>query len=219
MPITFTRTPHGDGPAFMPDWRNADTYSYTDGIGYKAWAWEFLRRNADYRDDWSECQGDMAKAARRAAKFGLITALDPNAPACREDGVFLWWSKKLVADHVVALNRGWIAETLAAMPLKIECLTFDVSKPVDQQLKAARALLRKLKRARKSGAMKADTKAHKKLWKDYLRALDARNAGEPLKEIACVLFGHPAKVNKAADLIRQAKRLRDGGYRKIIALD
>lgn len=35
-------------------WRNESDYSFTEGLAPKWWAWEFLRRNADYRRDWHE---------------------------------------------------------------------------------------------------------------------------------------------------------------------
>ncbi|MEO6194428.1 MAG: DUF6499 domain-containing protein [Thermoanaerobaculia bacterium] len=35
----------------MPDWRNANDYRFPDLPDY-LWAWEFLRRNPEYRKDW-----------------------------------------------------------------------------------------------------------------------------------------------------------------------
>lgn len=36
----------------MPDWRNPDDYTYTAALSAGHWAWEFLRRNTEYRHDW-----------------------------------------------------------------------------------------------------------------------------------------------------------------------
>ena len=34
------------------DWREIDDYNYTKNLGREGWAWEFLRRNPDYIDDY-----------------------------------------------------------------------------------------------------------------------------------------------------------------------
>jgi hypothetical protein len=36
-----------------PDWRRRETYEYTRGLPRRGWAWEFLRRNPDYRREWA----------------------------------------------------------------------------------------------------------------------------------------------------------------------
>ena len=38
--------------ARTPDWRSAEAYAFTALLTREQWAWEFLRRNADYRADW-----------------------------------------------------------------------------------------------------------------------------------------------------------------------
>lgn len=35
-----------------PDWRDASEYAFTSELGGAQWAWEFLRRNVDYRREW-----------------------------------------------------------------------------------------------------------------------------------------------------------------------
>ena len=36
----------------LPDWRQAHNYSYTKSLNVEQWAWEFLRRNKGYQQDW-----------------------------------------------------------------------------------------------------------------------------------------------------------------------
>ena len=36
----------------MPDWQNATLYDFTLSLKTEEWAWQFLRRNPDYRADW-----------------------------------------------------------------------------------------------------------------------------------------------------------------------
>ncbi len=38
----------------MPDWRNPHDYAFTRHLTAAQWAWEFLRRNPDYRREWAE---------------------------------------------------------------------------------------------------------------------------------------------------------------------
>ncbi|MCU0833940.1 MAG: DUF6499 domain-containing protein [Gammaproteobacteria bacterium] len=37
----------------MRDWRDPDAYAFTGGLTAAQWAWEFLRRNPDYRREWA----------------------------------------------------------------------------------------------------------------------------------------------------------------------
>jgi hypothetical protein len=36
-----------------PDWRNPVAYRFTADLNQGQWAWEFLRRNGDYQQDWN----------------------------------------------------------------------------------------------------------------------------------------------------------------------
>ena len=36
------------------DWRNKAVYDYTNDLDLNGWAWEFLRRNPEYRKDWKK---------------------------------------------------------------------------------------------------------------------------------------------------------------------
>ncbi|MEN8760824.1 MAG: DUF6499 domain-containing protein [Thiogranum sp.] len=37
---------------YLPDWRQPQNYSYTASLCVEQWAWEFLRRNKAYQQDW-----------------------------------------------------------------------------------------------------------------------------------------------------------------------
>jgi len=54
------------------DWRNPDDYSFTQDLSPELWAWQFLRRNPDYRKDydwfirtWRELEADYGVAPNR----------------------------------------------------------------------------------------------------------------------------------------------------------
>lgn len=42
------------------DWRRDATYDYTDALPRRAWAWEFLRRERDFQQAWSETSDTVA---------------------------------------------------------------------------------------------------------------------------------------------------------------
>lgn len=56
----------------MPHWKKAEDYSFTKSLSREQWAWEFLRRNNDYRREWREfhetwlaLEADYGKAPNR----------------------------------------------------------------------------------------------------------------------------------------------------------
>ena len=58
--------------ATPPDWRHPNDYSYTAALSAERWAWEFLRRNPEYRHDWQafitrwcSLEADYGKAPNR----------------------------------------------------------------------------------------------------------------------------------------------------------
>ncbi|MGB8414974.1 transcriptional regulator domain-containing protein [Paraburkholderia sp.] len=48
-----------------PNWRNADDYPRADDTSPREWAWEFLRRNLDYIDDWKAFKSSIGEYADR----------------------------------------------------------------------------------------------------------------------------------------------------------
>ena len=53
----------------MPDWRDTSGYHYLAALDSASWAWEFLRRNSDYRVDFTRCRRALAKGAADTAKL------------------------------------------------------------------------------------------------------------------------------------------------------
>ncbi|WP_350090726.1 DUF6499 domain-containing protein [Thalassobaculum sp.] len=54
-----------------PCWSDPESYGHTVSLPRRAWAWEFLRRNPDFRRDWA----DPAGAATEAAVSERMTVL------------------------------------------------------------------------------------------------------------------------------------------------
>ena len=55
----------------MPDWSKAQAYAYTDALSAREWAWEFLRRNPEFR---TACQ-----------RSSLVMALENEAATSLAD--------------------------------------------------------------------------------------------------------------------------------------
>jgi hypothetical protein len=96
----------------MPDWRNPQDYDFTQTLTAEQWAWEFLRRNPRYREEWQRfitlwraLEATYGKPAQRN-----VTAwkLDPRAwvPAesCRESDCVIDGDKVLIE---CALGASW----------------------------------------------------------------------------------------------------------------
>lgn len=52
----------------LPDWQNRDDYAFMIGVKPEVWAWEFLRRKKEYRDDWDYFAPLVKKAKAMAGK-------------------------------------------------------------------------------------------------------------------------------------------------------
>jgi len=91
-------------------------------------------------------------------------------------------------------------------------VVFDPTWPIDQQLKRAKYVLEtcQSERGKKLGSLRL----HKSLFANYLRILDAKDAGATEAEIAGVLFPRlgDSGVKRVKNHYRAAKYLRDGGY-------
>jgi hypothetical protein len=55
------------------DWRHGESYRYTSGLPRRGWAWEFLRRNPDYRRDAAALSTAVSMEARDAG-LTVLTA-------------------------------------------------------------------------------------------------------------------------------------------------
>lgn len=64
----------------QPDWQNASTYEYTETLNLEGWAWEFLRRNPEYKAEWAEY---LKKKTKLEKIYGKIAS---------------WKTKKLEAE-------------------------------------------------------------------------------------------------------------------------
>jgi hypothetical protein len=84
----------------MPDWRIADQYRALLAMDRRAFAWEWLRRNARYRQAWrASVDTHHHDRCSLAPKFGLVELEDPTLPSARARPV---WRADIDTGVVVA---------------------------------------------------------------------------------------------------------------------
>lgn len=69
-----------------PDWRNAQSYRPLRRCDRAGWAWEFLRRNADYRATWRDAK--HAVAAHTTSPHVTVLTMPTDPEALAEWGIF-----------------------------------------------------------------------------------------------------------------------------------
>jgi len=153
----------------VPDWRHRKGYPDSKKISPWQWAWEFRRRNPDYRLSWME--------GSRAAPF------DPTKPINPEFELGL-------ARVVVGPEPVRIAENEAAIVIKLDN-SFD-----EQLAVACRVLTAQFPALRRRSPAVAKFRSRPNEYIRYLRALDGRMDGADTKEIARHLKCTPKEVRR-----------------------
>lgn len=87
-----------------PDWRSSSAAQTLNQLDRAGFAWEFLRRNPDYRKDYRRIVEDAEGAARAAAacgeRWGLVFRLPPELPAAETP---VLWRPELLPHNVVVV--------------------------------------------------------------------------------------------------------------------
>lgn len=97
--------------------KTASDYAYTDSLTDSDWAWEFLRRNPDYRADYYESRVRTTKTVshpsgirihrarghhHNAKKRGLAVFANPDLNALQTD---IFWSQEVLSHSVLASSK------------------------------------------------------------------------------------------------------------------
>ena len=202
----------------LPDWRKQDDYRFPRNFPAYRWAWEFLRRNPDYRKDWDNALSrlrsrtgefqehtDWKERLLRGENLVLIEEIvtdNPDDPLFNlpVDEAERWGLRVLVnpfTDHPADLGfhpGGTMrvmreGESLKSRGPAYPIVVFDLHYQLEPQLKE---LVPRLEHVRTSLGIKlkqAKHKRHRALWPRYLRLLDADLDGRTPKQIADVLAG------------------------------
>lgn len=199
-----------DEDALMSKWR-AQGFHPTEDTLLAMWRWEFLRRRDDYQKDYAEQdQASQAYWDEVAASGGLGPGQlrsDFNqmgaghlSGMAQKYGVELIfspeWEFRITIPGLFSRSYGfgysphpgcgqdsWGRHVIDARLQDEQILIgFDLSQPLAKQLKRARSHLEAVQ-AERHGAPLKPPRHHRQLWSKYLRALDARTAGETFENI------------------------------------
>jgi hypothetical protein len=195
----------------MPDWKSAEDYAFTTALTPEGWAWEFLRRNADYSADFASIQSKDKKALRKARKeLGkgarlLFTAKRYVAMKWRIDGE----ARDLVNDtppefQVELPDMPTLSEVMkyfeppdevghASRRAGFAVLVFNLKGDPHMQLFTAWRMLEKLRKDERVASRKKNLKPGQ--FKVYLRLLDATAANASTLDIIKYI-GHYKAVAK-----------------------
>jgi Family of unknown function (DUF6499) len=209
----------------MPDWRDPAQYP-RDRSPLRQWAWEFLRRNPEYRAGWREhIEPFYDPAWRRDQDVGAVgpahgAPADKQAelvhhfgldsfPPSPDDGLpplFTRTGLRYTAEREarMLLHPGQIA------------VIFDLTRPIRRQLAAAKMVFDEEKRR---GEIPGPHRNRIELFAPYLRVLDGVAAGATHSAIGDMLFGdgRSERLSLVRDYLDAAKKLRDGDYLFIAA--
>jgi transcriptional regulator len=200
----------------MPDWRNPDDYRFPPNFPVHRWAWEFLRRNPDYRKDWSTVLSrfrsktgefqehkDWIERLRRGEHLVLTDEIGTDNP---DDPLFnlpveeaeKWGLRVLVnpfTDYPADLgfHPGGImrvmreGESLKSRGPAYPIVVFDLQYQLKPQFEAFAPRLEHLRKSLGIKLKQPKPKHHRALWPRYLRLLDADLDGPTLRQINDVL--------------------------------
>lgn len=230
----------------MRDWRNPADYRFPRNFPAHRWAWEFLRRNPDYRDEWHAVLSrfrsksgefhepqDWIERLRRGEYLvptaGMLTD-DPEDPvfSLPVNEARKWGLRELVNpftddpgelgffDHGILRVMDEGASMKSRGPA-YPIVVFDLHHPLKPQLQA---IVPRLTHLQKSlGIRHKQAKHHRKLWPRYLRLLDADLDGRTRRQIADVLQheDYGADEGKIWDQLQAAKKMaQPEGYLPIV---
>ena len=227
-------------PYRVANWTKRSRYSYLAKLGNDGIAWEFLRRRPDYQQDWDELQrlrpkakslqerliassdepGDemyayRAEAARRAAKWHLLTMVDPYQAAPRGEPFPWWQSKRTAYQSATRIGRSH-PEALRSYPETFEFYAVNLALPMQPQLSK---IMRDSEKRRKARGIVPLPPAKERFgrWPHYIRALDAEAAGIGTTRIHREIGKHLTGVSSdPAEFILSARSASES-YRSILA--
>ena len=206
-------------PKIKLDWRKPEDYEFTQDLELDEWAWEFLRRCPEYRQEWA----NLAKRYPVGKRFGGIDIIfnDCGAwgmrfyldPEIKNSNSFGFTPPGGGMFNPYSFDRKSKGLVLMTGTTKVYC-EFDVRLPINPQIKNIRKILENCQK-------KCPTKTRKSFkpnyphaeWPKYLRLLDAliEEALDP--EIEAVLY--PESGQRFFDKKSQAMRLACQDYRYI----
>lgn len=205
----------------LPDWRDASSYGDVESWRRNRWRWEFLRRREDLRVEFLEkapkaYKDSLSRLERMPTAFPDGRVLTPD-----EAGFFVGTWKihqsheklpnpKISDQPYYAISWSdwpevWTRYYKVEPPEDKVRFDFDISKPIEPQLKMARAIMQEEQVERYGKPVQRRSRPEKFL--TYLRVLDARECGASWSETAKILIATAGTEQTARDTWEQARAL------------
>lgn len=218
----------------MRNWRDPDEYAFTEDLKPWQWAWQFLRRNPKYRDDFQTIlekfnarEDEYSQRVSKRLAPGEEPESIPNAECRRKWFIWYYLNPKIelpTTDPFVEIVDLYMSNThLWPLQPHEATLRLDLQLPLVPQLELARAILAPRQRnMSKRGELKLrQPRRHRHKWPLYLRLLDGVEVGASYKDLAWILPSPPRaddqlQEKRVDDHLKQAKRLYKKGYRDIL---
>ncbi|CCK80033.1 DUF2285 domain-containing protein [Desulfobacula toluolica] len=209
-----------------PDWRNPDDYAFKPGFWTEKqfYAWQFIRRNAEYRKDWErELQHYLEKKELEGfedldindpwffiapqkkstvSKWGLCWLCNPDV-----NSPYIIFERQYGDIQLSRLNEFHLGTPIDDIekikPLNVPDgkanLIFDLRLPIKPQLKKAQELLLHTQEAlKKTDKLKVESpKTHLDKFAVYLRIFDGYSDNAKTREIASEIY--PNDDNRDTD--------------------
>jgi hypothetical protein len=226
---------------WLPDWRDESLYPDPKVTTLQEWAWQFLRRNSEYRHLWKENiepeydPNEAAKSAKRLTRgaghfpsrfwerFSLlpefrifvdkfkIVSTPPNPAESNANPVFL--------GNVIRYalkSSGPYYKVNPELDDGEVLVWFDSNQRIEPQLMEAKELLKKRAAATNNIIFRAKPQPYQR----YLRLLDAKEREVTVSQIAKELYPRMRYLNGQRQVradFNTAKQLRDRDFWRIAA--
>lgn len=217
------------------NWKNPKDYDFLNDLGPNQWAWEFLRRNQKYKEDWKlfnkKWQSYLVKSpkskfggvlitpefsrfeSRLSSKWGLDEMRNPD---------ILYPDRINDPDGIKFLFDGGFDTSLMGLSKREKyflywgvpdfetgkiSFTFNFHEPLEPQLQIVKKRFQDLQQKAKKKGLSVRTAFKPRIneWKLLLRIFDAKISGIKNKDIAAIFF--PDEVSKAE--FAKEKRVHD----------
>lgn len=218
---------YSEGLEWLPDWTDPDQYPPVSGT---QWAWEFLRRNPEYRDAYSklthvayinnpvigknillapdhEVTEEFSRLWNITERFHLMDGLYPPDPASSRDPRLSFRASYI---RSYRYSEHHPEQTVRIPPDKL-LIEFDLSLPIEDQIGEAKKLLKQANATQRS-------KFRASNFPTYLRILDARSecVTPSFETIGQRLYPESFEpASSAAKAHKTALELRDSFFWKI----
>jgi hypothetical protein len=187
----------------MPDWKEPGAYGFTAALDRRGWAWEFLRRNADYRADYTAAKAEFEQlAAKVGSRSKLVAQFRGGLPNPLATAGRRWFIDGAIHDPDLSNPAEFLITVFPCLldwerrddyfaPVAVDddairqrdpyaVVVFNLSRPLKSQLAQAARLLAQ----RQEKVLPTTGRNWKpKEWLRSLRLLDAKVAGATTKAI------------------------------------